>query len=89
MYINMNKITNPTNSSTWKPKDEEPNKVYIHSFGRWKCVLDPSPFCIKLETFLRAANIPHEFVNDGPNSRNGKKPWIYHNGKTVDDSFLY
>jgi glutathione S-transferase len=47
----------------------------------------PSAFCVKLETYLRMADIPYELENgvpaDGPK---GKIPWIDDDGHVVGDS---
>lgn len=47
---------------------------------------DLSPFVIKLESFLRATDIPYEYVTNGPASSHGKKPWIWYKGQQIDDS---
>lgn len=47
-----------------------------------------SPYCMKVETFMRITGIPYEVVqemNPG-NSPKGKLPYIIHRGKKVPDS---
>ncbi len=47
-----------------------------------------SPFCLKLETYLRIAGIPYRAVVDATPFRGpkGKLPWIEHDGKKLGDS---
>lgn len=47
-----------------------------------------SPFCLKLEAFLKFANIPYETVNHMGNqgSPTGKIPFIEHDGRLLADS---
>eukprot|EP00494_Astrolonche_serrata_P031089 UN31358 len=74
--------------SKWKPKDEKKDTVYLHGSGRFRKAPDGSPFVVKLETYMRVKGIKYEYVNDGPGSRAGKKPWIYYNGKKIEDSHM-
>lgn len=69
----------------WKnsPKDI----VVVHTIERGKLVPNASPFALKLETYLRMANIPYQIDNSYPYSVNkGKTPWITFNGENVADS---
>ena len=61
-------------------------KAY-HLPGGWGLV-SVSPFCLKLDAFLRLADIPHEAITattpfGGPK---GKAPWIEHEGRKIGDS---
>lgn len=49
-----------------------------------------SPFCMKLETYLRMTKIPHEVIcaNDPRKAPKGKFPYIVDNGKKIADSGL-
>lgn len=60
-----------------------------HLPGRWGLV-SVSPFCLKLDAFLRMTEIPHEALTaatpfGGPK---GKAPWITLGGETLGDSSL-
>ena len=62
--------------------------VVLHQFPRATFCPNPSPYPIKIETFLRATGI--EYVNDFEDftSPKGKCPWITINGENVSDSQL-
>jgi glutathione S-transferase len=48
-----------------------------------------SPFCTKLEAYLRMAQIPYEVrLGDIRKAPNGKVPWIEHEGRRLGDSSL-
>ena len=51
-------------------------------------VANPSPFCMKVETFLRMAEIPFEIVvwEDPRKAPKGKLPMIEHEGRRIADS---
>jgi glutathione S-transferase len=58
-----------------------------HLPGGWG-LASVSPFCLKLDSFLRMAKIPHQSVTattpfGGPM---GKAPWIEHEGRKIGDS---
>ena len=62
--------------------------VVLHQFPRSNVCPNISPFCLKLETYLRMAGI--EYVSEfkhflGPK---GKSPWITFNGRDIADSQL-
>lgn len=61
-------------------------KAY-HLPGRWGLV-SVSPFCLKLDAFLRMTGIPHKSITastpfSGPKK---KAPWIEHEGRKIGDS---
>ncbi|MFN2101194.1 glutathione S-transferase family protein [Altererythrobacter sp. MF3-039] len=61
----------------------------FHLPGRWDLVT-VSPFCLKLDAFLRLADIEHESIAvatpfGGPKK---KAPWIEYAGQTIGDSSL-
>lgn len=63
--------------------------VAYHLPGAWGLV-SVSPFCLKLDAFLRMTGIEHEAVTaktpfGGPK---GKAPWIEHEGRKIGDSTL-
>ena len=63
--------------------------IVYHLPGGWGLV-SVSPFCLKLDAFLRMTGIPHEAVTattpfGGPK---GKAPWIEHEGRKIGDSTL-
>jgi glutathione S-transferase len=48
---------------------------------------NPSAFCVKLETYLRMANIPYEIAEGDPRQApKGKVPWIDDDGHVLGDS---
>lgn len=50
---------------------------------------NPSPFCMKVETYLRMANIPYEVAPFNPRQApRGKAPYIEHEGELISDSSL-
>ena len=68
--------------------DVPPGTVILHQVRRGTRCPSLSPFPLKLETFLRLANIP--YVNDlsGAQSSKGKTPWMTLDGVDVADSQL-
>ncbi len=73
----------PTN-----PKVAE-NTVVLHMLPRGTVRPSPSPFVMKLETFLRAANITYVADDKRPfSSDKSRTPWITFNGKNISDSQL-
>jgi len=68
------------------------NKLRLFAFGAGWGVPFPTsaPFPLKLDTWLRMANIPFVFViaNDPGKGPKGKSPWIEINGKRMGDSSL-
>lgn len=64
------------------------NTVVLHQFHRCYTCPNPSPFVLKLETYLRMAKIPYEVDFEQPLGPLGKSPWITFNGKDYPDSQL-
>lgn len=61
---------------------------FVHQLpGAWG-LPSISPFCLKLETYLRIVEIPFRIVVDATPFRGpkGKLPWIEHEGRRVGDS---
>ena len=66
------------------------NKLKLYQFPRPKFFPNFSPFCVKLETYLKLANIPYENVFTLSMKKNPKKlmPFIELDGKIMGDSTL-
>lgn len=47
-----------------------------------------SPFCFKLELFLKMNSIPYNVSTSDPFGPKGKAPWIEWNGEAIGDSSL-
>jgi len=64
--------------------------IVLHQFKPMYGTPNPSPFCIKLETYLRMANLPHrvEIIRGRIKSSTGKAPYIEEDGKLIADSGL-
>ena len=74
-----------------KPKKNQSprhGKVVLHQMPPNSRVLNVSPPCLKLETYLRINKIPYESDYSFRMSSKGKVPWIEYNGATVADSNL-
>jgi len=69
-----------------EPKEEEPPKVKLHQFPVGKEIPSTSPFCLKVETFLRINKIPYENNRGYKMGKKGKLPWIEYNGERIADS---
>lgn len=63
-----------------------PVKAY-HLPGGWG-LMSVSPFCLKLDAFLRMSGVPHESITVGAPFGGPKKkaPWIEHDGRKIGDS---
>ncbi|XP_027896252.1 failed axon connections homolog [Xiphophorus couchianus] len=68
-------------------KEEEldsKDAIILHQFSRPKSGAPSlSPFCLKLETYLRMADLPYQNYFDGRLSPQGKMPWIEYNQEQV------
>ncbi|KAM7420244.1 hypothetical protein PAMA_014783 [Pampus argenteus] len=54
--------------------------IILHQFSRPKNgVPSLSPFCLKIETYLRMVDLPYQNYFDGKLSPQGKMPWIEYN----------
>ena len=71
-----------------EPKEEVPPKVILHQFPPGKEIPSLSPFCLKLETFLRINKIPYENQYGYKMGKKGKLPWIEYKGERKADSNL-
>lgn len=69
--------------------DKSKGKLILHGmFGNSDFLPSVSPFVLKLETFLRFANIPYETDKSDMWGPKGKTPWISLNGHHIGDSQL-
>lgn len=62
------------------------NIVILHQIERGPFAPSYVPFAVKLETYLRMANLPYMNVHSYEMSPKGKMPWIEYNGEIVSDS---
>ncbi|KAF1766715.1 hypothetical protein GCK72_006673 [Caenorhabditis remanei] len=71
-------------------KDWEQDKVYLIQFPRTGCIPSPSPYSLKLETWLRMAGIEYENVSNEFKhmSNRGQQPFIELNGEQVSDTSI-
>uniref|UniRef100_A0A8R1DHY8 Uncharacterized protein n=1 Tax=Caenorhabditis japonica TaxID=281687 RepID=A0A8R1DHY8_CAEJA len=70
-------------------KDYKKDVVYLYQFKRAQNLPNLSPFCLKVESFLRVAKIPYEVCDDKLIwSRNGAMPFVELNGEHIADSDL-
>ncbi|MGD0960592.1 MAG: glutathione S-transferase family protein [Methylomonas sp.] len=63
--------------------------IKLYNFGPIGDVCDASPFCVKVETYLKLAGIPYETHSGAQYLRKapkGKLPYIEDNGKIIPDS---
>ncbi|XP_078695084.1 failed axon connections homolog isoform X3 [Branchiostoma floridae x Branchiostoma belcheri] len=65
-----------------------PGKVYLHAPPPVKAIPCLTPFGMKLETYLRMADIPFEHMYGISMGPKGKIPWIEYNGEAMGDSGL-
>uniref|UniRef100_A0A915D1D7 Thioredoxin-like fold domain-containing protein n=1 Tax=Ditylenchus dipsaci TaxID=166011 RepID=A0A915D1D7_9BILA len=72
-------------------EDYEPGLVYLFQYPRTRVLPNISPFCIKLETWLRIADINYKNVEGLPfsiRSREGTLPFVELDGIEYPDSNL-
>ncbi|XP_028515609.1 failed axon connections homolog [Exaiptasia diaphana] len=69
-----------------KTKSVPNGVVLLHIFKRIYNIVNMSPPCLKLETYLRMAKIPYECDFSFKMSSKGKMPWLEYNGKEIADS---
>jgi glutathione S-transferase len=63
--------------------------ITLYKFGPLGDVCDGSPFCVKVEAYLRMVNLPYETLSGAHYLRKapkGKLPYIDDNGKIIADS---
>jgi glutathione S-transferase len=61
--------------------------LIVHTFGAGLGLGDLSPFCLKLQTWLRLAGIDHEVVSGNPRKApKGKLPYVELDGRVLADS---
>jgi len=73
-----------------EPVEEAPPKIKLFQFPVGKEIPSTSPFCLKVETFLRINGIPYENVWGYKMGKKGKLPWIEYNGeRIVDSKFIF
>lgn len=66
---------------------DSPPSVVLYQFPRSLSVPNVSPFCVKVETYLRMAGIPYELDKFDPRKApKGKAPFIVHGDQTIADS---
>lgn len=64
------------------------SQLELHQFSRAFGLPNPGPFCMKVEAFLRLANIDYKVVdsNDPRKAPKGKLPFIVYHGEKIGDS---
>ncbi len=63
--------------------------IELYNFGPRGKICDPSPFCVKVETYLRMTGLPFETHSSPDNLRKSPKdklPFIRDDGQTIADS---
>ncbi len=78
----------PTRAEREKWKAMGPETIVVHFFQRGKTCPSISPFVLKLETYLRMANIKYEAETKNYVGPKGKVPWVTIGEKDMGDSQL-
>lgn len=78
-------VDETTNAETTAHEQVIP-KVVLYQYPPSEHLPSISPFCLKLETFLRMHSIPYENQYGYKMGSNGKLPWIEYKGDKVADS---
>lgn len=75
----------PTDEVKEAEEPPAPPKVILHQFPRGKEIPSLSPFCLKIETFLKINDIPYDNQFGYKTGRKGKLPWVEYNGESQPD----
>lgn len=80
------KVPPPTVHKT----DYVTDTIYLYQFTRCPTIASASPFCLKVETFLRMTGLQYENVDHKMKykSKKGLLPFVELNGKEINDSDL-
>jgi glutathione S-transferase len=64
--------------------------INLYQFKRYWGLPNPSPFCMKLETYLRLAKLPYKInvIQNPGNAPKGKLPFIKDEGVTLSDTSM-
>ncbi|KAK0395927.1 hypothetical protein QR680_001490 [Steinernema hermaphroditum] len=87
IYLPYKWFINVPRSTPYK-KDYQKGIAYLYQFPRSSVVPSLSPFCLKLETWLRMADIPYENLEAPLNVRSceGTLPFVEYDGVEYPDS---
>ncbi|KAM3717604.1 Uncharacterized protein ACO02O_01627 [Dirofilaria immitis] len=89
LYIPYRYIIAKRQRKTPIKNDYKQGMVYLYQFPRVKYIPNISPFCLKLETWLRMADIQYENICSwSTRSLEGTVPFLEYNGKEYPDSAL-
>lgn len=73
-------------SKVYQRSISQRNRIILHVFRPTPRVVNASPACLKLETFLRMANLQYKTDTSRKTSSKGKMPWMEFDGQPVADS---
>src|SRR6185295_19040355 len=80
---------NPAQGNIGAQRKESEDMIKLHQGQRWRKLPNMSPPCVKLETWLRMAEIPYEMAPpDLAEAPKGKVPFIEDAGVKMGDSTL-